>query len=162
MKNLQDLYVSELRDLADAESQLIKALPKMAKKAENKELKEALQEHLEETKQQHRRIEQIFKRLEKGQSGKVCKAMRAIVEEGENMVEEAQEADVRDAAIIAAAQRVEHYEIAGYGTVATYAEMLGFSEDHDLLGETLSEEKEADEKLNKIAKGMVNREAATA
>lgn len=160
MKNLQDLYVSELRDLASVETQIIEALPKMAKKAENRQLKQALQEHLEETKQQRDRIEKIFKRLDKGQSGKVCKAMRAILEEGEDMVEEAKEADVRDATIIAAAQKVEHYEISGYGTVATYAEQLGFSEDHDLLSETLAEEKEADEKLNKIAKGMVNQEAA--
>lgn len=160
MNNLQDLYVSELRDLASVEDQIIAALPKMAKKTENKQLKQALQEHLEETKQQRDRIEKIFKRLDKGQSGKVCKAMRAILEEGEDMVEEAKEADVRDATIIAAAQKVEHYEISGYGTVATYAKQLGFSEDHDLLSETLAEEKEADEKLNKIAKEMVNQEAA--
>lgn len=162
MKNLQDLYVDELRDLANVEDQIIKALPKMAKKAENKQLKDALQEHLEETKQQRGRLDKIFKRLDKGQSGKVCKAMRAIIEEGEDMVEEAKEADVRDATIIAAAQKVEHYEISGYGTAATFAEQLGFSEDHDILTETLAEEKEADKKLTNIAKSMVNKEAAAA
>lgn len=159
MKNLQDLYLNEIRDLHDAESQIIEALPKMVKHAEHEKLKKALQEHLEETKQQRNRLDQILKRHDKGQSGKACKAMRGIISEGESVVEEAKESDVRDAAIIAAAQRVEHYEISGYGTVATYAEQLGFSEDHDLLSETLSEEKEADEKLNKIAKGMVNKEA---
>ena len=92
----------------------------------------------------------------------MCKAMRAIIEEGEHMVEEAEEADIRDATIIAAAQKVEHYEISGYGTLATYAEQLGFSEDHDLLGESLAEEKKADEKLTKIAKSKVNQEAMDA
>ena len=162
MKNLQDLYLNELRDLASVEKQIIEALPKMAENAENETLKDALQEHLEETKQQQSRLEQIFKRHDKGKPRKVCKAMSAIIEEGEEMVEESKEPDLRDAAIIAAAQKVEHYEIAGYGTVATYAKQLGFSEDHDLLTETLAEEKEADKKLNKIAKEMVNREAANA
>ncbi len=162
MKNLQDLYVDELRDLASVEDQIIEALPKMAKKAQNKQLKDALKNHLQETKQQRARIDKIFKRLDKGPGRKVCKAMRAIIEEGEHMVEEAEEADVRDATIIAAAQKVEHYEISGYGTLATYAEQLGFSEDHDLLGESLAEEKKADEKLSKIAKSTVNKEAVAA
>ena len=162
MKDLQDLYLHELRDLHDAESQIIEALPKLAKKASNDALKKALQEHLNETKEQRRRLDQIFKRLEKGQSGKVCKAMRGLIAEGEDVVEEAKENDVRDAAIIAAAQRVEHYEISGYGTAATYAKRLGYSEDHELLSQTLSEEKEADQKLNKIAKQTVNPEATPA
>lgn len=162
MKNLEELYIEEIRDLRSAESQIIEALPKMAKAAKNKALKEALQEHLKETKEQLGRLEQILERHDKGPGRKVCKAMRGLIAEGEDVLEEAEEADVRDAAIIASAQRVEHYEIAGYGTVATFAERLGFSEDHGLLGKTLAEEKEADEKLTKIAKKMVNREAVTA
>ncbi len=162
MKNLQDLYIHELRDLHDAESQIIEALPKMAKKAEHKSLKDALQEHLNETKEQRNRLDKIFKRLDKGQSGTVCKAMRGLISEGEDLMEEAKASDVRDAAIIAAAQRVEHYEISGYGTAATYAKMLGFTEDHDLLSKTLAEEKEADQKLNKVAKEAVNPEAMPA
>lgn len=162
MKDLQDLYLHELRDLHDAETQIIEALPKLAKKASNDALKKVLQEHLNETKEQRRRLDQIFKRLDKGQSGKVCKAMRGLIAEGEDVVKEAKENDVRDAAIIAAAQRVEHYEISGYGTASTYAKQLGFSEDHELLSQTLSEEKEADQKLNKIAKQTVNPEATPA
>lgn len=162
MKNLEALYVHELRDLFSAEEQIIEALPKMAKNAEHEALKELLQEHLQETKEQRSRMEKIFKRLDKGQSGKVCKAMRGLIAEGEDVLEEATDPNVRDAAIIAAAQRVEHYEISGYGTAATYAERLGFSEDHELLTQTLAEEKEADQKLNKVAKEIVNPEAAEA
>jgi len=160
MKDLQDLYVHELRDLYDAENQLIEALPKMAKKAEHPELKKALEEHLEETMQQRDRIKEILKRHDERVTRKVCKAMRGLIAEGEDVVKEAKDPDVRDAAIIAAAQRVEHYEISGYGTAATFAEMLGFTEDYEQLTETLEEEKAADTKLNKIAKDRVNKEAA--
>lgn len=162
LDNLNDLYTEQLRDLYNAEKQLSEALPKMAQHASHSELKQALESHLEETREQAERIEQIFKNLNESPQGEKCEAMEGLIEEGEEILETDADEDVRDAGIIAAAQRVEHYEIAGYGTVATYAEMLDRSDDHKFLTRTLSEEKEADKKLNRIAKEIVNPEAVAA
>lgn len=162
MKNLQDLYENELRDLFSVESQIIKALPEMMEKAENSKLKKRLKKHLKKTEKQRDRLEKINQRMDKGNPRMVCEAMEAILSEAQEMIEEAQEADVRDAAIIAGARRVEHFEIAGYSTLATYAKTLGHSKDHERLLESLSEEKKADKKLRKIAKKMVNLDVETA
>lgn len=156
--SLRDLYTEQLKDLYDAERQLIKALPKMAEAASSDELRSALEEHLEITEQQAERLEQIFSRL--GESGKAqkCKGMEGLIKEGSEVLKEDMDDDVRDAAIIAAAQRVEHYEIAGYGCVRTYANLLGDREAASLLEESLDEEKEADQKLTEIAE-QINVEA---
>jgi ferritin-like metal-binding protein YciE len=160
MKTLEDLFVHELKDLHNAEKQIIKALPKMIKNCTNEDLKTALENHLEETEEQLRRIEQIFEQCQLPVRGKKCKGMEGLIEEGEEALEESMEDDVRDAAIIAAAQRVEHYEIAGYGCARTFAEQLGHHEAAQLLQQTLEEEKAADEKLTRIAMEHINQEAA--
>ena len=159
LDSLKTLYIEELRDLYNAENQLLKALPKMAKKASTPELKEAFQSHLEETRTHVERLDQIFDTLGKKPTGKTCKAMKGLIEEGSEMMSEDGPAPVIDAGIIAAAQRVEHYEMAGYGTVRTFASLLGEDEAEDLLQETLDEEGAADKKLTDIAESMVNQEA---
>ena len=159
MQDLQDLYVEELRDLYNAEKQLVKALPKMAKKATHEELKGAFTEHLEQTKEHVERLEQIFEQLGKRAGGKTCKAMQGIVEEGKEMMEEDATPEVMDAALIAAAQRAEHYEIAGYGTVRTYAKLLGDDRAAKLLQQTLDEEGETDKKLSGLAESSINLDA---
>jgi ferritin-like metal-binding protein YciE len=159
MQDLEDLFVDQLRDLYNAEKQLVKALPKMAKKASDEDLKQAFSTHLEETKGHVERLEQIFDQLGKRASGKTCKAMKGLVEEGQEAMEEDAEPEVLDAALIAAAQRVEHYEIAGYGTVRAYAKLLGNSEAAKLLQQTLDEEGETDKKLTKLAESTINVEA---
>jgi len=159
MQDLEDLFVDQLRDLYNAEKQLVKALPKMAKKASDEDLKQAFSTHLEETKGHVERLEQIFDQLGKRASGKTCKAMKGLVEEGQEAMEEDAEPEVLDAALIAAAQRVEHYEIAGYGTVRAYAKLLGNSEAAKLLQQTLDEEGETDKKLTKLAETTINVEA---
>jgi ferritin-like metal-binding protein YciE len=159
LETLKDLYVEQLRDLYNAEKQLIDALPKMADKASHAELREAIEEHMEETRQQKERLDRIFESLGERASGERCKAMEGLIKEGEELLNKRADSDVRDAGIIASAQRVEHYEISGYGTVRTYAEMLGRNEDARLLQQTLDEEKMADEKLNRIAMQVVNPEA---
>jgi ferritin-like metal-binding protein YciE len=151
VESLQDLYVEQLRDLYDAENQLIKALPKMAKAASSPELRNAFEEHLEQTKEQAQRIETIFEGMGEKAKGQKCKAMEGLVKEGSEVIEEDMPEGVKDAALIAAAQRVEHYEIAGYGCVRTYANLLGESDAASLLEQTLDEEKEADELLGGIA-----------
>jgi ferritin-like metal-binding protein YciE len=156
-ENLQELFVEELRDVYDAEKQLTKALPKMAKAVESDELRAALEEHLEITRMQVNRLEEVFKSLGMAARGKTCEGMKGLVEEGSSHMEEL-EGSTLDAAIIGAAQKVEHYEIATYGTLATWAELLGHQDAKDLLGQTLEEEKEADEKLTMIA-GQINPEA---
>ncbi len=156
---LQELYIDELRDLYDAENQLIKALPKMAKAATSDELRSGFEEHLEQTKGHAQRLEQIFKALEETPKGKKCKGMQGLIDEGKEMMEEDFEGEVMDAALISAAQRVEHYEIAAYGTVRTYAEILGETEAVSLLDETLEEEKKTDQKLTELAEN-INVEAA--
>lgn len=156
MKSLEDLYVDELKDLLNAENQILKALPKMAKNATSEELRSAFEEHLEQTKGHVERLHQIFEKRGVAAKGKKCKGMEGIIEEGKELLEEDMEDEVRDAALIAAAQRVEHYEIAAYGTVRTYARLLGDEEAADLLQETLNEEGETDHKLTELAEGMVN------
>jgi ferritin-like metal-binding protein YciE len=159
LKTLKDLYVEELRDLYSAEKQIVKALPKMAKNASSPELKAAFQEHLEQTKGHVERLETIFEKLGKRPTGKTCKAMEGLVEEGEELIDEEPEASVLDAGLISAAQRVEHYEIAGYGTVRTFAQTLGEREAAGLLQQTLDEEAETDKKLTSLAESLINAEA---
>lgn len=162
LDNLRDLYIEQLRDLYNAEKQLSEALPEMAESASHSELRQTFESHLEETREHAKRIERIFKDLGESPQGEKCEAMEGLIKEGEEILEKDADDDVRDAGLIAAAQRVEHYEIAGYGTVATYAELLDRQEDHDILGRTLAEEKEADKKLNRIAKEIVNPKAVAA
>jgi ferritin-like metal-binding protein YciE len=154
LESLHDLLVDELKDLYSAETQLTKALPRMAKAAASDELRTAFEAHLQETENQIERLETIFKQLEISPKGKKCKAMMGLIEEGKEMIEMEGEEAVKDAALIAAAQRVEHYEIAGYGTVRTYAQLLGFEEAANLLQETLDEEAAADLKLNELAQNI--------
>jgi ferritin-like metal-binding protein YciE len=151
VNSLHDLYLEQLKDLYDAEHQLIKALPKMAKASSSAELREAFEEHLEKTKEHARRIESIFESMGENAKGQKCKAMEGLVKEGGEVIEEDMEDGVKDAALIAAAQRVEHYEMAGYGCVRTYASLLGDTKAAGLLEKTLQEEKEADEALGGIA-----------
>jgi ferritin-like metal-binding protein YciE len=159
LQDLQDLYVEELRDIYNAEKQLVKALPKMAKAASHDQLRSAFTEHLEQTKGHVERLEQIFDKLGKRAGGKTCKAMQGIVEEGKETMEEDAEPEVMDAALIAAAQRAEHYEIAAYGTVRSYAKLLGDNEAAKLLQSTLDEETQTDKKLTKLAESSINLEA---
>jgi len=157
-KSLQELFVEELRDAYDGEKRLTKALPKMAKAAESDELRAAFTNHLRETERQIQRLEQVFRTVGEPVRGKKCDGLMGIIEEGKSAMEEL-EGSVLDAALIAGAQRAEHYEIAAYGTLAYFAELLGNDRAKDLLGQTLDEEKAADEKLTTIAKSSVNREA---
>ena len=152
--SLQELYVEQLRDLYDAEQQIIKALPQMIKAATSDELKQALTEHLDVTKEQANRLETIFNNLGEKAKGEKCKGLQGVISEGNDTVEEIDNDDVRDAAIIGSAQRVEHYEIAGYGTARTFATLLEDDEASDLLQRSLDEEKEADEKLTEIAEAI--------
>jgi len=150
--SLRELYTEQLRDLYDAEHQLIKALPKIADAASSEDLRNAIEEHLEKTKGHASRLETIFSNMGEKAKAQKCKGMEGLIKEGSEVIkEEDMDREVKDAAIIAAAQRVEHYEIAGYGCVRTYANLLGDQEAADLLAETLEEEKEADQTLNAIA-----------
>jgi ferritin-like metal-binding protein YciE len=158
--SLQKLYVEELKDLYSAEKQLVQALPRMAKKASNPQLRAAFEEHLEVTKKQVERLDRIFERLERSPRGKKCKGMEGLIEEGKEMMQEDMDPEVLDAALISAAQKVEHYEIAGYGTVRTYARILGEDGDARLLQQSLDEEGETDKKLTQLAESSVNIEAA--
>jgi len=157
--SIHDLYVDELKDLYNAEHQLLKALPKMAKAASSPELAEAFTDHLEETKGQIERLEKIFKKLDASPKGKKCKAMEGLIEEGKEVMEEDAEPAVMDAALIAAGQRGEHYEMAGYGCVRAFAKLLGYKDAAALLQETLNEEGAADKKLTKLAETVINAEA---
>src|SRR5580704_13785139 len=148
---LKKLYVDELKDLYSAENQMVKALPKMAKAATSEDLRAGFEEHLEQTKEHVARLEKIFKALGESPKGKTCKGMQGLVAEGSELIEEDPEPEMLDAGLISAAQRVEHYEIAGYGCVATYAELLGENEAASLLRQTLGEEKETDKKLSQLA-----------
>jgi ferritin-like metal-binding protein YciE len=148
---LKELYVDELKDIYNAENQLVKALPKMAKAATSDDLRSGFEEHLEQTRSHVQRLEQIFKALGEKPTGKKCKGMEGLVAEGQEMMDEDFEDDLMDAALISAAQRVEHYEIAAYGTVRTYAELLGEEQAVTLLELTLEEEKETDQKLSDLA-----------
>jgi ferritin-like metal-binding protein YciE len=152
---LKELYIEELRDLYNAEQQLTKALPKMAKASSDEELRSGFEEHLEQTKGHVQRLEQIFEKLGEKPEGKKCKGMEGLIAEGSEMIEEEDlEDEARDAGLISAAQRVEHYEIAGYGCVRTYATLLGDSAAAELLQQTLDEERETDEKLTELAESI--------
>jgi ferritin-like metal-binding protein YciE len=151
IESLDDLFLEQLRDLYDAENQLIKALPMMAEAANSDELREGIERHLEQTRGHAQRIERIFENLGEAAKAKKCKGMEGIITEGSESLEQDMDPDVRDAAIIAAAQRVEHYEIAGYRTARTYASLLGEREAASLLEQTLGEEKETDAKLTQLA-----------
>ena len=162
LKSLDDLLVHELQDIYHAEGQITKALPKMAKAASHPELRAAFEEHLEQTEGQIERLEQVFKLLGLPAKGKKCDGMAGLIEEGKKMMEEDADPAVKDAALIAAAQKVEHYEIASYGCVCTYAEMLGYEQVHELLGQNLDEEETTDEKLTVLAENLINIEAEEA
>src|SRR6266404_1108342 len=151
---LRELYVDELRDLYDAENRLVKALPKLAKEAESQELRSGIEEHLEQTRGHVDRLRQIFEAIGERPGGKKCAGMVGLIQEGDEMMDEEFEDGVKDAALISAAQRVEHYEIAAYGCVKTWAGLLGEKEAQDLLEQTLNEEKETDEKLTEISEGI--------
>jgi ferritin-like metal-binding protein YciE len=159
LESLHDLYVEELKDLYNAENQLLKALPKMAKAASSRKLKAAFEEHLAVTGEQIGRLEKIFQDLGESPKGKKCKAMEGLIAEGSEVLGEDAEDAVRDAALIASAQRVEHYEMAGYGCVRTFARLLGYSDAENLLQQTLDEEGEADKKLTELAETEINIEA---
>lgn len=162
VNSLKELYVEELKDTYDAEKQIVKALPKMVKAASTPELQKAFEAHLEQTKGHVQRLEQIFQGLGEEPKAKKCDGMRGILEEGEEVVSEGSEGPVRDAGLIAGAQRVEHYEMAVYGSLKTWAEQLNDDQAAQLLEETLNEEKKADQKLTQIAESSVNTEAAAA
>jgi ferritin-like metal-binding protein YciE len=161
LENLQQLFVKELRDLYDAENQITDALPKLIDAAHHNDLKNALQQHLNVTQQQISRLDHIFQMLNEKPTGETCKGMKGVIKEGDEIVSQGGDPSTVDAGIISAAQRVEHYEMAGYGTVRTYAELLGQNEMARLLEQTLKEEQEADKTLSQIAKA-VNVEAKAA
>lgn len=161
MNSLDDLLVHELRDIYNAEKQLTAALPRMAKAAENPELKKAFETHLMETERQIERLEKCFELLGIPARGKKCEGMAGLVEEGKSVMEMEGDSNVLDAALIASAQKVEHYEIASYGCMATYAEMLGYDQVKKLLGQNLAEEEATDEKLTALAERHINRDAVT-
>lgn len=161
MESLKDLMIDELKDLYSAENQILKALPKMIKKATSPELKSGFEKHLKETEGHVERLEKIFQQLDAGPRGKKCKGMEGVIEDGKELMEEDAEPEVMDAGLIGAAQHVEHYEIAGYGCVRTYAELLGLGDIVTLLEKTLDEEKATDEKLTQLAR-QINVEAEKA
>lgn len=162
MKSLDDLLMHELEDLYSAESQLVKALPKMAEKATDAQLKKAIEMHLKETERQIERLDQVFKELGEKPGSHTCKAMAGLIAEGEEVLKSKSEPEVLDAAIIAASQRIEHYEIAGYGTARWMAQFLGQDQVAKLLEQTLNEEQATDTKLNEIAINKVNKKAGRA
>ena len=160
IETLEQLLQDEIRDIYDAEKQLVKALPKMAKAASSTELSEALKEHLEATQGQVQRLEQVFEALGAKAKGKTCAGMKGLIEEGQEAIGAEASDEMKDLAIIGAAQRVEHYEIAAYGTLVAWAKAMGHTDAADLLEETLGEEKAADEKLTALAEAGINQEAA--
>jgi len=162
MDTLRELFIDELKDVYNAEKQLVAALPKMAKAASSADLTKAFTQHLEETKGHVARLEQIFEELDLPVRGKKCKGMEGLIEEGKEILEEEGDKSVIDAALISAAQRVEHYEIAAYGCLSSYAELLGHRSIVALLQQTLGEEEAADEKLTQLAEGGINTAAAAA
>jgi ferritin-like metal-binding protein YciE len=162
LDSLQSLFLNELKDVYHAEKQLIRALPRMAKAASNPQLRQAFTTHLKETEGQVQRLERVFKEIGQAPRGKKCEGMAGLLEEGKEVMEEEGEPAVIDAALIASAQRVEHYEIAAYGCLRTYAQLLGFSAAARLLEQNLNEEEAADEKLGALAEGGINQAAVTA
>jgi ferritin-like metal-binding protein YciE len=161
LDTLQKLYTEELRDLYNAENQLLKALPKMAKAASSEDLKDAFEKHLEQTKGHVKRLEQVFEELDERPKGKTCRAMKGLIEEGSEILQQEGEESVLDAGIIVAAQKVEHYEIAGYGSARTFAHLLGQNKAAEILQATLDEESETNELLNRLAESVINPEAVT-
>ena len=159
LDTLHELYVDELKDLYSAENQILKALPRMIKAATNTKLKQGFTKHERQTRQHVKRLERIFRSLGEKPTGKTCKAMEGLVEEGSEMIAEKAEPAVKDAGLIAAAQRVEHYEMAGYGTARTFAEHLKMKEAVKLLQATLDEEETTDEKLTTLAESNINLQA---
>lgn len=159
MKTLHDLFIHELKDIYHAEKQLLKALPKMAKAAHSDDLRSGFEEHLEQTEGQVKRLEKVFAQLDVPAKGIKCEAMEGLVKEGGEAIDEDAEPAVHDAALIAAAQKVEHYEIASYGTLVAFARLMGHSDAEALLQETLDEEKETDRKLTELAESQINVEA---
>lgn len=162
LQSIQEFFVHELKDLYSAEKQLVKVLPRMAEKASSDELKNAFKKHAEQTEEHVHRLEQCFEKLGEKASAVECKAMKGIIEEGEDILSQKQDGELLDAALIGAAQKVEHYEIASYGTVAEWAKTMGQKEVGQLLGQTLEEEEETDKLLTKIARSGVNRIAKSA
>jgi ferritin-like metal-binding protein YciE len=160
LHNLQDLLVDQLKDLYSAEKQITKALPKMAKAAAHPELKAAFEQHLEQTKRHVERLEEVFDLFDAAPRSKTCKAIQGLIEEGQELMSERADEAVMDAGLIAAAQKVEHYEIASYGCARTWARQVGNEQAARLLQQTLEEEGQTDEKLTRLAESMVNREAA--
>ena len=156
LESVKDLLVAELRDLHDAEEQLVEALPKMAEAASSTELKNAFNHHLEETRKHVTRLDEVFRSLDEKASGEKCEAMKGLIKEGEEFIHAKAQPDVRDVGLIGAAQRVEHYEMAGYGTARTLAKRLGLHDIAENLQKTLDEEKAADEKLTAVAESDVN------
>jgi ferritin-like metal-binding protein YciE len=161
-ESLRALYVTELKDLYDGEKQILGALPKMAQNASDPQLRAAFEEHLQQTRAQVARLETIFQRLGQSPGGKKCTGIAGIISEGEELIKQKPDPDVLDAGLIGGAQKVEHYEIAGYGTVRTFARMLGDNEAANLLQQTLDEEGQTDKKLTQLAERGINREAARA
>ncbi|MAB56543.1 MAG: hypothetical protein CL524_03230 [Aequorivita sp.] len=159
MKNLEELFEHQLKDLYSAEDQLTKALPKMVKNAHNSKLKKAFEDHLEETKEHKARLEEICDELDIDPKGETCKAMKGLIKEAEDFLDEVKDPEVKDAGMIAEAQRVEHYEISGYGTAVRYAKELGHDSIAKKLQKTLDEEYQADETLNDLAEDRLNRKA---
>jgi len=160
LETLQDLLIDELEDIYDAEQQLVEALPKMAKTATSPDLKQSFETHLEQTEGHVRRLEQVFKIFGEKPERKTCKAMKGLIAEGAEVIKDDAVPEVKDAALISAAQRVEHYEMAAYGSARTYAEELGKTEAVELLQKTLDEEKQTDSKLTKLAVQVINLKAA--
>lgn len=156
LDTLKKLYIKELKDLFSAENQIIKALPKMVKAATNEDLSAAFEQHLEQTKEHAARLEKILKSHDETTRGPKCHGMEGVLEEGAEMIKEEADDEVRDAGLISAAQRVEHYEIAGYGCVVAYAKLIGDDEGADLLQQTLDEETATDEKLTDLAESVIN------
>lgn len=162
LESLKDLYIEQLKDLYSAETQLVEALPKMAEAATATDLKRGFLDHLKQTQEHVKRLERIFKGLNEDPEGETCKGMEGLIKEGSQMAKMKGEDAARDAGLIAAAQRVEHYEIAAYGTVRTYAELLGHDEHLTLLEKTLNEEEETDERLTQLAESHINEDALVA
>jgi len=162
LSSLDDLLVHELQDVYNAEAQILKALPKMTKAASNPDLKAAFEEHRVQTEGQVTRLEQVFELLGMSPKGRKCEGMAGLLEEGKKVMEQDAEPSVKDAALIASAQKVEHYEIAAYGCLCTYAEMLGYDQVHELLGRNLDEEETTDQRLTALAESVINPEAEEA
>jgi len=162
LKSLEDLFLDELRDTLSAEKQLVKALPKMAAAASLPHLRSGFEKHLKETEEHIERLRQVFESIGETVRAKTCKAMQGLIEEGQEIIDEDADRETKDAALIAAAQKVEHYEIAAYGTLATWAKLLNYKKALPLLVKTLTEEKATDEKLTYLAETIVNPKAVSA